>query len=166
MSLKSNPLSGYQIIDVFNAVNTLKEYNCQVIPIDYFLNFKLILPKNNFCICYNTLSAHSIGTGHWCLLLLRNNNLYHVDSLNNSIDNRVLDFCENICSRKKIRFSKNNIKLQTTYSNICGHVCIYSAYYLSCGNDLGEILKRFAFLSFDEVEHVIVNFVKHKYNIW
>ena len=167
MSLLSKSLSGYQILNCFNSDTVLSNYNCEVIPINYFSDFKNDLPKNNFCICYNTLHEKKPGVGHWCLVLFNNDkNLCHFDSLNNSIDNRVLKFLENVSIDYGVYFQHNNIKLQRTYSNLCGHLCLYMSYYLSRNVPFTDIIKRFESYTYDEIEYLIVEFTKTKFNIW
>ena len=54
----------------------------------------------------------------------------------------------------------NNTKLQSIRSDVCGHYCLYFAYYRSLGESMHSIVKRLNELKEDKDEYVYRNVVK------
>ena len=115
-------------------------------------------PKNDFAIIFNKLSSFEVGMGHWCLLFnsKNTNQFVFVDSLHNNMDIEVHQIIEQ-------RFSKgdylitNNMCLQTSFSMICGYLCLFILDLLIRGFGFRHILLHELNLdSFKQIEDRVV----------
>lgn len=57
---------------------------------------------------------------------------------------------------------RSNAKLQSIYSDVCGHYCVYFLYFMSIGFDFSSIIKMLK--SCNEPDQFVRNFVNFQIN--
>ncbi len=91
-----------------------------VFPFDYFPNTRLQSPSNSFYFVFNTDSSTEPGS-HWlaCYYNHRSKILEFFDSYAQSPE------FYNLTIPKNLFLHTNQIPLQSDYSSVCGHYCIF-----------------------------------------
>ena len=111
-----------------------------------------MIPKHtgNGSLIANTDTSDKPGT-HWVAMYKENHECEFFDSYGRApFENNFLE----------IRTRHNKVKLQSDYSQVCGHYCLYFLYFRSRGNNLNEIINSLKYNG----DFIVEEFVAKNFN--
>ena len=113
----------------------LKPFHAQVCAKDLLPRWK---PQHVRAYIVNTDNANQPGQ-HWVTLFFNKGEVIYFDSYGHPPPQSILTFMENNASQWKM----NTVQLQSDFSNVCGHYCVFILLHLARGLSLPTIVKRY-----------------------
>ena len=130
----------------------------------YFLNVYALdqLPQKNitkdpWLLVCNCCPAHLPGR-HWIAMFKQSSTIEFFDSFGFHPNLYGLQSFLDAQDTNTILY--NNVKLQSILTDVCGHYCLYFAYFRSLGESMHSIVERLHRLEEDQDEHVYDHVVK------
>ena len=155
-------MSELSSIDIFNALNgdliTTKQF-INVFAHDQLPKRKI--RKKKWVLVCNASRSGSRGT-HWFVLFKENANIELFDSL--GLSPEIYNLESFLKNQNVNHCNYNSMRLQSSGPKVCGHYCIFYAYWRCMGYSLENILQRFSEHNYFVNDSSVLDFYINKFN--